>query len=95
MATSKDGTPGDAGSLGAEKGITLLRNRRYATSHLAAVELEGEADPCRTGTVPLKEEYMFCREAAHYPGKSTQVRTLSGEISSIYKKAEKPGRCTA
>lgn len=52
MATSKDGTPEMLDLWARKKGLHSL-NRRYDTSHLAA-GVEGEADPCRTGTVPAE-----------------------------------------
>ena len=65
---------GDAGSLGAEKRNHTTWNRRYDTSHLAA-GVEGEADPCRTGTVPAERGICFAGGST-LSGKSTQVRTV-------------------
>ena len=51
MATSKDGTPEMLDLWARKKGITLLGTGDM--THLAA-GVEGEADPCRTGTVPAE-----------------------------------------
>ena len=65
---------GDAGSLGAKKRDYTPWNRRYDTSHLAA-GVEGEADPCGTGTVPAERGICFAGGGT-LSWKSTQVRTV-------------------
>lgn len=49
-------------------------------------ELKTKLIPAEQGLFRLKDEYVL-PEAARYPGKAPRF-VLSGEISSIYKKAE-------
>ena len=74
MATSKDGTPEMLDLWARKKWNHTTWNRRYDTSHLAA-GVEGEADPCRTGTVPAERGICFAGGST-LSGKSTQVRTV-------------------
>lgn len=91
MATSKDGTPEMLDLWARKKGITLLGTGDM-THPLWRQELKDKLIPAEPGLFRLKDEFVL-PEAAHYPGKSPRF-VLSGEISSIYKRMEKPGRCT-
>ena len=92
MATSRDGTVEMLDLWARKKGITLIGTGDM-THPVWRQELKEKLIPAEQGLFRLKEEYIL-PEAARYPGKAPRF-VLSGEISSIYKKAEKPGRCTA
>ena len=91
-ATSRDGNPEMLAYQAARKGIRYVGTGDF-THPAWREELKEKLEPAEEGLYRLKKEYEI--EDPAVSGRCEPRFVVSGEISSIYKKDGKPGRCTA
>ena len=87
MATSKEGTPENMDFWARKKGISLIGTGDF-THPVWREELKERLVSEGNGLYRLRDAYVK-EESRKFPGEGTRF-VVSGEISSIYKKMERP-----